>query len=201
MNWVDFHQDNPSVETVDIEKCRSLFEQLNRARIPVSFELEPPKASSGALFAGPWDEQISHLHCDDGGNVLNRNLPLQGNGVITSVTHNLGRQPKKQISQRRFLATIMLNHFSRYYGMPTRIDDQPLRTVSIDLAALRHNGRLWREAEHTALLLQRILVDFLRLSLLALYIPADLYSTQITIRHSSSMHSLTQPGNLRHFRM
>lgn len=61
LSWIEFHQHDSSVEVVDIEKCRSLFEQLNRARIPVSIELEPPKNSSGALFAGPWDEGISHL--------------------------------------------------------------------------------------------------------------------------------------------
>lgn len=289
LSWVEFHQHDSSVEVVDIEKCRSLFEQLNRARIPVSIELEPPKNSSGALFAGPWDEGISHLRYDNAGNVLNGNVPLEGNGLITSVTHNPGRQPKQQFLQRRILATIMLKNSARYHGMPIEIDDQPLRTVSIDLAALKHKlshrkyrdsfgldplalaswippiqkipqkkhdrntamsnlklgisqascdektevpdpiwrldeigdlvddlrlvwhrdfayvytklfaehhhsnpdwpewsklihkckmhlrGRLWREAEHTALLLRRIPIDFPRLTRLTLYIPAALY--------------------------
>lgn len=41
------------VETVDIERCRDLFEELAKARIPVTIELKPLRVSSGALFTDP----------------------------------------------------------------------------------------------------------------------------------------------------
>ena len=272
LDWVEGHN-HPSVEVVDIGKCRALFEELTKARIPVSVELEPLGASS--LFAGPWDEGVSHQRyggSDDVGNVLDGYFqPLPSNGAIVPVTRDLARHPKQHFVQWRVLTTIPSKNPWRYHGMPTKIDDQNFRTVSVDLAAAEYKlgygdykdrkqaentaksdaepynrpvasntthakteipdpvwrlneigdlvddlrliwqrnfayvytrmfaeschpnpdwdewsmlmhkckvhlrGRLWREAEYTALLLRRVPVDFPRLTRLALYMPTALY--------------------------
>ena len=47
IHWVGGH--HPSVEMVDIGKCRALFDELTKARIPVSVELEPLAVPFGAF--------------------------------------------------------------------------------------------------------------------------------------------------------
>ncbi|CAF9941534.1 MAG: hypothetical protein ALECFALPRED_009176 [Alectoria fallacina] len=296
LDWIKGDPNHPAVEVLEVGKCRALFKELTKSRIPVSVVLEPLTVPFGAFFASPWDEGVSHGRhggSENAGTVLNGcSQSLSGNGAMTPSTRDLGRQPKQHFIQRRVLTTITLKHPSPSHSIPTQLDDQRQRTVSVDLAAVEDKpsysdykdslgfrslvlaawvsqkqkslqrkqrgnaaksnpkpfiipaapdivdakseipdpiwrlneigdlvddlrliwhrsfayvytklsfehcdpnpdwtewskrmhkckmhlrGRLWREAEHTALLLRRIPIDFPRLTRLALYIPTGLY--------------------------
>ena len=143
LNWVEGHRNNPDVDIVDIGRCRALFEELTKARIPISVELEPPVLGYGAFFAGPWDEGVSRRLCGgsyDAGHVSKGYLQLlPGNEAITAVTRALERQPKQHFIQRRVLTSIKSKNPSPYHGTPTGIDDQPIQTISVttfELAAM-----------------------------------------------------------------
>ncbi|CAF9929189.1 hypothetical protein IMSHALPRED_007844 [Imshaugia aleurites] len=133
------HEDHPFIDIIDIEKCRALFEELLKARIPVALQIEPLTIPFGALFAGLWDEGVSH-QCfgehDCAGDVVNGLLHLPDTGVTGPVLRNLGRLPKQHFIQRRVLTTITTKSHHLYHGIPAGIDNQPLRTVSVDLAAV-----------------------------------------------------------------
>ena len=267
LDWVQSHQNHWVMDNIDIGKCRALFEELTKARIPVSIVLEPLTVPFGALFAGPWDGGVSRL---------NQSLP----GYEATV-NGVERLPKQHFIQQRVLATVTSKHALLFCDMPTWIDDQPYRIISVDSAVVEQKldirnlkdslgnhfleparaspylwtqqwkqgestaqsnaephinpavpepvwrlnevgdlvddlrlrwhrgfayvytklyfehcepnpdwsvwsnimhrckshlrGRLWREAEYTALLFRRIPLDFPRLTRLALYIPAALY--------------------------
>ena len=119
LDWVEAHKHSPSVETVDIEKCRALFEELVKARIPVAIELEPPRASSGAFFADPW------VNRDEAGNTHNAYISHPpSNGAVAPVSCNAGQQPRQRFKQRRFLNTFTSNNalhelsYSDHKGRP-----------------------------------------------------------------------------------
>ena len=116
LNWVEGHRNYLDVEIVDIERCRALFEELTKARIPISVELEPPWLGYGAFFAGLWDEGISRL------------------------TRALELQPKQHFIQRKLLNSIKSKNPSPYHGMPTGVDDQPIQTVSANTFELATMG-------------------------------------------------------------
>ncbi|KAL9136702.1 MAG: hypothetical protein Q9175_002101 [Cornicularia normoerica] len=139
LNGVD-GQNNPSVDTPDIGKCRALFEELTKARVLVSLELEPLNASRGAFFAGPWDRSVPH-RCYDGsddvGNILNGYPQSRSGGrAKILVTRHLERQPKQRFKQRSLLTTVTSKNPSPYYGMATGVNDQSPRRSPFDLATL-----------------------------------------------------------------
>ena len=85
LNWVECHESNSSVRVIDIAKCRTLFEELRKARIHVSIELEPLRASTGGIFASNWVDIVSS-----------------------------GQRPKQHFIQRQSLTKIRLENLSRY---------------------------------------------------------------------------------------
>lgn len=73
LSSVESQQDHP-VNTLDVEQCRSLFEELSKARYPVSLELEPLDSPRGAFCAPLIDQSTLHRRydgSDDVGNILN----------------------------------------------------------------------------------------------------------------------------------
>ena len=134
LHWVEGHQDHPSVEVVDIGKCRALFEELIKACIPVSVELEPLVVPFGAFFAGPWEAGISYQRYSDEGDVVNAHYPfLPGNGAFDPIDFT-EHHPKQHFIERRVLTSIEAKNIPLYYGVPTGFDDQPFPTASVDLA-------------------------------------------------------------------
>ena len=77
--WEDYlsrfeSQQYHSVNALDVEQCRSLFEELSKARYPISLELEPLDSSRVAFFAPLIDQSTLHQlydGSDDVGNILN----------------------------------------------------------------------------------------------------------------------------------
>lgn len=131
-DWVQSHQNHPSVETLDIGKCRALFGELTKARIPVSIVLEPLSVPFGAMFTSPWDKGVSNL-----------NAYLQPLPGYEGTTLSDGRLPKNRLIQQRVLITVTSKHALLFHGMPTWIDDQPLRTISVELPVVEQKLKPW----------------------------------------------------------
>ena len=117
LHWVEDHDYDPLVETVDIEACRALFGGLIEARVPVSVELEPLSGSSGAIFADTW--------YDEAGNVDNEDIPSSPtNGAVTS-----GQQPRQHFILRGASTVIKSNNTSTF-DPPLYIDQESVQMLS-----------------------------------------------------------------------
>ena len=87
----------PSLEKMDIQKCRALFKELIEARIPVSLELGARESSDGALFAEHWDAAGLHRY----------NLNMRNNNdVAIPGDTDMGWEPRQHFINRRFLARV-----------------------------------------------------------------------------------------------
>ena len=239
MHWVKTHRDSPLLETVDIKRCRALFEELIKARIPVSVALEPAKRSTGALFSNSWDGEITFLSSNDPSSSDNGPpLPQSDDEARNPADGCSDGKPKQRYIPLRSVFTtsndpprshpepINAEHHTtedtsdalepradipdpiwRLNGIGDLVDDlrilwdrrfayvytkkflghcvqnlDPLQwsktpqwSMNIQACTNYLNGRLWREAEYTALLFRRLRIDFPRLTRFALYIPAALY--------------------------
>lgn len=118
LDWVRSHMHNRLVETVDIERCRDLFEELAKARIPITIELKPLRVSSGALFTDPW------VHWEDAVNAHNKCISRQWrSGAFAPVSCNTRQRPKQHFIQRRALSMPRSKKHFPYYHTPIGFDN------------------------------------------------------------------------------
>lgn len=110
-------------EVVDIEQCRMLFEELRKARIPVSVELEPVNVTFGAFFASCWDDKIPRRHYD------NARGPITLPGGIT-IPRELAKKPKQHFLQQKILTSTTSKDLWSYHGVCKGIDHQHVQTIS-----------------------------------------------------------------------
>ena len=111
-----------SVNTLDIEKCRSLFEELSKARYPVALELEPLYDSRGAFFAPLLDQSTMHRRydgSDDVGNILNGYLQTAVDDRPTPQVVDAEQRVTQRFIQRSVMTTITSKNPSPYYGIAT----------------------------------------------------------------------------------
>ena len=184
---------------VDIGECRALFDELTKARIPVSVELEPLAVPFGAFFASPWKNRRCNklpYPAPESWRPPNRaiqpkKLSSKASKRIAKLLHN------PAVSNKTEAETEIPNPIWRLNEIGDLVDDLRLiwdrgfayiyvksfnehrdraKRSKCMYECERHlKDRLWREAEYTALLFRRIPVDFPRLTRLALYIPTALY--------------------------
>ena len=74
LQWVTDQRSSLRVEKVDTGKCRALFEELIKAHMCVSVELEPIHVLNGAIFAADWIERSDSPGCIQGANVNRKNI-------------------------------------------------------------------------------------------------------------------------------
>ena len=77
LQWVPNQMTDRKVEKVDTGKCRALFEELIKAHMCVSVELEPLHVRNGAIFAADWIEESNCRRCVQEGNLNNGNISFQ----------------------------------------------------------------------------------------------------------------------------
>ena len=210
MHWVQGH--HPLVEMVDIGKCRALFDELTKARMPVSVELEPLAVPFGAYFAGPWEYRCYEIPHAVPESWYPPNQAIQPKKRSSNASGSIAKLLMSPAASNHTDAeTEIPNPIWRLNEIGDLVDDLRLtwdrgfayiyvksvnkhRITNIDSAERSKRmyecepplrARLWQEAQYTALLFRRIPVDFPRLTRLALYIPAALYTNhdQTFINH------------------
>ena len=137
LSSVESRQDH-SVNTLDIEQCRSLFEELTKARYPVSLELEPLNDSRGAFFAPLMDQSTLHRRydgSDDVGNILNGYFQTAVDSRLTTPVPDVEQRATQRFIQRSVLTPITSKNPSPYYGIATGADYQSPITMPLDFAA------------------------------------------------------------------
>lgn len=151
LNWVR-SQKNARVEVVDTGRCRALFEELTKARIPVSVELEPVNVHFGAFFASCWDEDVSHRHYDNAGIPFTGHFQAPpGSATIAPMIRNRVEKPKQHFIQQRVLTSTTSTDPRLYHGMPKGFDHQRLRTVSVNFPVAEDNHEDSLEFHHQPL--------------------------------------------------
>ena len=198
--WVQGY--HPSVEMVDIGKCRALFGELSKAQIPVSVELGPLAVSSGAFFASPWVNGCYEFPYPASESLRPPNQAIQPKKLSSNTSESIAKRLIAPTpSYKTDAETKIPNPIWRLNEIGDLVDDLRLiwdrgfayvyvKSFNEDSIMNFDNAepskrmydcrfllrtRLSREAEHTALLFRRIPVDFPRLTRFALYIPAALY--------------------------
>ena len=136
LSGVESRQDH-SVNALDIEKCRSLFKELSKARYPVSLELEPLYDSRGAFFAPLMDQSTMRRRydgSDDVGNILNGYFQTAVEDIPTPPVSDAEQRATQRFIQRSVMTTITSKNPSPYYGIATEADYQSSITMPLDFA-------------------------------------------------------------------
>ncbi|KAM0799786.1 hypothetical protein BDR22DRAFT_822165 [Usnea florida] len=108
LNSVESRQDR-SVNTLDIKKCRSPFEELSKAQYPVSLELKPLNDSHGAFFALLMDQSTMRRRydgSDDVGDIVNEYFQTAIDDRSTPPVTEAELRATQQFVQQSVMTTI-----------------------------------------------------------------------------------------------
>ena len=140
--WEDYlsnveSQQHHSVNTLDIEQCRSLFEELSKARYPVSLQLEPLYDSRGAFFAPYMDQSTMRRRydgSDDVGNIINGYFQTAVDDRSILPVSQAEQRATQRFIQQSVMTMITSKNPSPYYGIATGADYQSSITMPLDFA-------------------------------------------------------------------